>query len=113
MKNLNDITAVIVTYKTSEKIIFDCLKSLDPKVKIIIIENSTNFIHEKNVLSNFPNTKIVCTGDNLGYGKGNNFGFKKINTKFLKFIFFHIFTVEFSNTKPLSRHMINIHNKKY
>ena len=82
MKNLNDITAVIVTYKTSEKIIFDCLKSLDPKVKIIIIENSKNFIHEKNVLSNFPNTKIVCTGDNLGYGKGNNFGLKLVKTNF-------------------------------
>ena len=82
MKNLNDITAVIVTYKTSEKIIFDCLKSLDPKVKIIIIENSTNFIHEKNVLSNFPNTKIVCTGENLGYGKGNNFGLKLVKTNF-------------------------------
>jgi len=82
MKNLDDITAVVVTYKTSEKIIFDCLKSLDPKVKIIIIENSSNFIHKKNVLSNFPNTKIVCTGDNLGYGKGNNFGLKLVKTNF-------------------------------
>jgi len=82
MKNLNDITVVIVTYKTPEKIIFDCLKSLDPKVKVIIIENSTNFIHEKNIISDFPNTKIVCTGDNLGYGKGNNFGLKLVKTNF-------------------------------
>ena len=82
MKNLNDITAVIVTYKTSEKIIFDCLKSIDPKVKIIIIENSSNFIHEKNILSNFPNVKIFCTGDNLGYGKGNNFGLRLVKTNF-------------------------------
>ena len=82
MKNLNDITVVIVTYKTSEKIIFDCLKSLNPEIKIIIIENSTNFIHEKKVLSNFSNIKIVCTGDNLGYGKGNNYGLKLVTTNY-------------------------------
>ena len=29
MKNLNDLTVVIVTYKTPEKIIFDCLESIN------------------------------------------------------------------------------------
>ena len=74
MKNLNDITVVIVTYKTNEKIIFDCLKSINSQVKILIVENSKNFTHDKKILSSFPNTKVFCSGENLGYGKGNNYG---------------------------------------
>jgi len=81
MKNLNDLTVVIVTFRTPEKIIFECLKSIDPIVKVLIIENSNNFVHHKKILSNFPNVKIICTGDNLGYGNGNNFGLKLVNTK--------------------------------
>ena len=56
MKNLNDLTVVIVTYKTPEKIIFDCLESINSNVKVFIIENSNKFDHEKKVLSNFINT---------------------------------------------------------
>ena len=37
MKNL---TVVIVTYKTPEKIILDCLKSINTKLKVLIVENS-------------------------------------------------------------------------
>ena len=52
MKNLNDLTVVIVTYKTTEKIIFDCLKSINTNVKVIIVENSDNFIHQKKYNNN-------------------------------------------------------------
>ena len=82
MKNLNDITVVIVTYKTDEKIIFDCLKSINSQVKILIVENSKNFTHDKKILSSFPNTKVFCSGENLGYGKGNNYGLKLVETKY-------------------------------
>ena len=80
MKNLNDITVVIVAYKTTEKIIFDCLKSINSEVKVLIIENSKNFIHEKKILSNFNNVEVFCSGENLGYGKGNNFGLKLVKS---------------------------------
>ena len=80
MKNLDDLTVVIVTYKTSEKVIFDCLKSINPTVKIFLIENSNYFTHEKSILLNFPNVKIFCTGSNLGYGKGNNFGLNLVKS---------------------------------
>ena len=81
MKNLNDLTVVILTYQTPEKIIFDCLKSIDSDVKVLIIENSENFIHEQNILSNFSNVRIKCSGENLGYGNGNNFGLKRSSNK--------------------------------
>ena len=80
MKNLNDITVIIVTYKTAEKIIFDCLDSINPNVKVLIIENSENFAHEKLILSKYSNVQVNCTGINLGYGKGNNFGLKLVKT---------------------------------
>tara|TARA_B100000900_G_scaffold409836_1_gene426436 strand:- start:60 stop:965 length:906 start_codon:yes stop_codon:yes gene_type:complete len=80
MKNLDNLTVVIVTYKTSEKIIFDCLKSIDSTVKILLVENSNYFKHEKSILSNFPNVEIFCTGSNLGYGKGNNYGLKLVKS---------------------------------
>ncbi len=80
MKNL---TVVIVTYKTPEKIILDCLKSIDSEIKVIIVENSENFIHKNQILSQFQNVEILCTGKNLGYGSGNNFGIKSAKTDYI------------------------------
>ena len=80
MKNLNNLTVVIVTYKTTEKIILDCLNSISPNVKVIIIENSKTFIHEKLVSSNFANVEVNCSGSNLGYGGGNKYGLKLVKT---------------------------------
>ena len=82
MKNLHDLTVVIVTFQTPEKIILDCLRSINKEVKIIIVENSKNFIHEDIVSSEFSNVKIICTGENLGYGRGNNFGLDKVKTNY-------------------------------
>ena len=82
MKNLNDLTIVIVTFQTPETIIFNCLRSINKDVKILIVENSKTFAHEKVINSEFPNVKIVCTGENLGYGKGNNFGLKQVKTNY-------------------------------
>ena len=82
MKNLYDLTVVIVTFQTPEKIILDCLRSINKEVKIIIVENSKNFLHEYIVSSEFSNVEIICTGENLGYGKGNNFGLNKVKTNY-------------------------------
>ena len=83
MSDNENLTVVIVTYRTSEKVILDCLKSIDPNIKILIVENSKNFVHEKMVQSKFSNVKILCTGENLGYGKGNNFGIKSVETDYV------------------------------
>jgi len=80
MKNL---TVVIVTYKTPEKIILDCLKSINTKLKVLIVENSENFKHKNQVLSQFNNVEILCTGKNLGYGSGNNYGIKAAKTDYV------------------------------
>ena len=48
MNNIHNLTVVILTYKTNEKILTDCLNSVDPKVKILIVENSKNNLFKEN-----------------------------------------------------------------
>ena len=79
---LTELTILILTYKTNRDILHNCLNSIDKRVKIKIIENSQEFENKDEFLAKFSNLSIDCTGENLGFGKGNNFGFKKINTKF-------------------------------
>jgi N-acetylglucosaminyl-diphospho-decaprenol L-rhamnosyltransferase len=83
MDLLSQLTVVILTYKTNNQILLNCLNSIDKNVKIRIIENSSEFNKEEELLKKFPNLSIVYTNNNLGFGGGNNFGFKSINTKFV------------------------------
>ena len=83
MDILSELTVVILTYKTNNKILLDCLYSIDKKVKIKIIENSKKKKKKEELLEKFPNLSIECTNNNLGFGGGNNFGFKNITTNFV------------------------------
>jgi N-acetylglucosaminyl-diphospho-decaprenol L-rhamnosyltransferase len=79
---LSNLTVVIVTYKTDEKILRNCINSIDNNVNIKLIENSQEFNNKFEFERDFKNLSILCTGKNLGYGAGNNFGLKNVNTKF-------------------------------
>ena len=79
---LSELTIVIVTYKTNFEILNNCLQSIDPKVKILIVENSKKFENEDKVKNKFSNIKVLCTGSNLGMGVANNFGLSKVETKY-------------------------------
>ena len=76
-----DITIVITTYKSEEKI-ENCLNSIDSDINIIIIENSNNTIFKNDIENKFRNVKCILTNENLGYGKANNIGLKKVSTKY-------------------------------
>ena len=80
--NFSDLSVIIVTYKTKLNILEKCLSSIDPSIKIIIIENSSKFINEDQVVNKYKNVSIFCTGSNIGYGRGNNYGLQKIDTKY-------------------------------
>jgi len=82
MQAKNKITVVIVTYQTNKNILFKCLKSINKNIKILIIENSNNFKDEEYFLKKFKNLTIKCSGKNLGYGGGNNYGLSIIKTKY-------------------------------
>ena len=76
-----NLTIVIVTIK-SEKVIEKCLNSIDPQIKKIIIENSSdeNFIQKLN--KKYKNIDCYISGENLGMGAGNNMGIKKSKTRY-------------------------------
>ncbi len=75
------LTFIIVTYR-SQNIIHRCIKSIDSKIKIVVIENSNNFSIKKDLEKKYANVKVVLSGKNLGYGRGNNLGLKKVKTQY-------------------------------
>lgn len=76
-----NITFVIVSFRSSH-IIEKCIKSINPKIKIIIVENSNN-IEIKDYLENkFLNVQVIIAKKNLGYGTGNNLGISKVDTQY-------------------------------
>ena len=77
----NQITVVITSYKSDQKII-KCLKSINSQCKIIVVENSKNLSFKEKIEKNFTNTECLIAGENLGYAKGNNLGLSKVKTKY-------------------------------
>ena len=80
---LSDLTVVILTHKTNKNILENCLSSIDQKVKIILVENSENFLLKDYVEDKYKNVSIFCSGSNLGYSGGNNFGLKLTKTPYV------------------------------
>jgi GT2 family glycosyltransferase len=79
--NYKNITVIIVTFR-SEKVIFNCLKSIGNIKKIIIFDNSFDKKLKKEVLLKFPQVNFTLSSKNLGYGAGNNSVLKKVKTKY-------------------------------
>ena len=75
------ITVVINTFKSEDKI-YNCLDSINSNIKVIIVENSENVEFKKDIEKKYSNSKCYLSGENLGYAKGNNFGLKKVETKY-------------------------------
>ena len=82
MDNIHNLTIVIVTYRTDEKILTDCLNSIDPQVKILLVENSNNIEFKKKFENKYSNLTVHLSGKNLGYGAGNNYGLSRIKTQY-------------------------------
>ena len=82
LSSKNNLTIVFVTYK-SEKVIEECLKSIDQEYAIIIVENSRDASFKKNIESKFPNVKCYLTGSNMGMGSANNIGIKLAKTNYV------------------------------
>ena len=75
------ITVVINTFNSEDKI-HHCLSSKDPKVRIIIIENSNNLSFKNEIENKYSNVNCYLTGTNLGYAKGNNLGLSKVKSDY-------------------------------
>jgi|TARA_B110000211_G_scaffold225569_1_gene277968 N-acetylglucosaminyl-diphospho-decaprenol L-rhamnosyltransferase len=76
-----DLTIIITTFKSEDKI-ESCLDSIDPSIKVIVIENSNNKKFQNFIENKYLNTECILANENLGYGKANNIGLKKAKTKY-------------------------------
>mgnify|MGYP001192194306 CR=1 FL=1 len=79
--SIKDITVIITSFRSGEKI-KNCLNSIDRECKVLLIENSNDPNIKKNIEKEFSNVECILTGTNLGYGKSNNIGLKKVTTKY-------------------------------
>ena len=76
-----ELTVVIVTFKSEEKI-FDCLNSISREIPIIVVENSNNEDFKKKIETNYSNTFCILSGKNKGYSSANNLGLSLVKTKY-------------------------------
>ena len=79
--SIKDITIIVTSFKSETKIV-RCLNSIDNQCRVINIENSNSKKYKVNIESEFKNVKCILSGENLGYGRGNNIGLKEVKTKY-------------------------------
>ncbi len=76
-----ELTLVIVTFKSDEKII-NCLKSIPSNTPVIVVENSNDNNFKRKIENIYNNINCVLTGANRGYSVANNIGLKLVKTKY-------------------------------
>ena len=77
-----DLTIVIVSFKSGE-ILDKCIKSIDNKYQIIVVENSLDHSLKSKLEKSHLNVNCVIPEKNLGYGAGNNLGIKLAKSKYV------------------------------
>ncbi len=78
---LNELTIVIVTFKSEQKIL-NCLNSIPNEISVIVVENSNNMNFKNEIEKNYSNVNCTLSGDNKGYSIANNIGLKLVRTKY-------------------------------
>ena len=78
--NYTNISIIIVSFK-SEIIIKRCLKSINKKINVVVVDNTNNQNFKKDIESKYKNVKCISS-KNIGMGAGNNLGLKFIKTDF-------------------------------
>lgn len=81
-----DVSIIIVNYNTKDFII-NCIdsivaKTVDIAYEIIVVDNGS-VDGSVEALSLDPRIKFYATGENLGFGKGNNYGFRHATGKYI------------------------------
>ena len=82
MSNLQNLTVIIVTYRTNHEILENCINSIDQNVRILIVENSNDEKFKEKYEKKYKNVSVILSNKNLGYGGGNNFGFNNMSTRY-------------------------------
>ena len=77
-----NLSIVIVTLK-SEKVIHQCIKSLNQNIPIIVVEHSNNKKLKEDLEKKYNNLKCILSESNLGMGAGNNIGIEAATTDYV------------------------------
>lgn len=80
MSIYEDVTIVIVSYKSSTKV-QNFIKNFARKFKIIIIENSKDIFLKNEINELYKNVEVILS-ENIGYGSAANLAKKKILSKY-------------------------------
>ena len=80
MNNYNQLTIILVAYKSEKKII-SFIKKIPKKIKVIIIENSKNHLLKKKLEKKYKNIKVFVK-TNEGVSSSINYAVKKIKTNY-------------------------------
>ena len=77
-----NLSVVIVTLK-SEKVIHDCIKSINQNIPIIIVEHSNNENFKNELEKKYNNLKCILSKSNHGTGTGYNIGINAAKTDYV------------------------------
>ena len=77
-----NLSIIIVTLK-SENVIYDCIKSINQNIPIIVVEHSNNRNFKEELEQKYNNLTCILSNSNLGMGVGNNIGIKMANTDYV------------------------------
>ena len=78
--NLSKISVIIVLHR-STNLVLNLLKKIQ-NLKTIILDNGGNRHILDKIRSSYPKIQIITANRNLGFGKGINFAFKYVNTRY-------------------------------
>jgi len=82
-----DLSIIILNYKT-KGLVKQCIKNVKDSTngldyEIIVVDNGSDDGIEKMMQENFPQTKFIQTGKNLGFAAGNNRGMKEAQGRYI------------------------------
>tara|TARA_B100002051_G_C16640015_1_gene588089 strand:+ start:31 stop:903 length:873 start_codon:yes stop_codon:yes gene_type:complete len=77
----NEITVIFVSFHSGH-IIEKSIKTIDKKIKIIVVENSKDLAFKSKLENKYPNIQVIIPDENLGNGAGINQGLKNTKTKY-------------------------------
>ena len=82
-----DVSIVIISFNTRE-ITIACLESIienckNCKLEIIVVDNCSSDGSKEAVARQFPNVRLICNSDNLGFAAANNQAFKVCSGKYV------------------------------
>ena len=77
-----NLSIIIVTLK-SENVIYNCIKSINQNIPIIVVEHSNNRNFKEELEQKYNNLTCILSNSNLGMGVGNNIGIKAAETEYV------------------------------